>query len=72
MFTKEHQAYQYTDKGRVLRHLTHLIKKELLPQERQLIYLHCGIGNEEPMKFNDLAAYFKFDSAEITERYYLL
>lgn len=70
MFTQKYESYRYVNKDRVLLRLTQLIEKVLLSQERQLIYLYCGMENEEPMKFHELAEHFKLGSAELAEQRY--
>ena len=70
MFTKEHTAFQYTDRIFVLRYLTRLMKKVLHPKERDLVYCHCGIGVDVPMGWQELASHCKFASPEIAEKCY--
>ena len=72
MITKEYTAFQYTDRGLVLRYLTRLMKKELHPKERSLVYCHCGIGVDVPMGWKELASHCKLDSPKVAkERYFI-
>ena len=71
MITKEYTTFQYIDRGLVLRYLTRLMKKELHPKERNLIYCHCGIGVDAPMGWKELASHCKFASPKVAKERYL-
>ena len=70
MFGENYEACQYTDRNLVLRLLTRLMEEELLKEERNIIYLHCGIGVGSPMGFSEITSYLRFDSLESTKLYY--
>ena len=70
MFNKEYTAFQYTDRVFVLRYLTRIMKKELHPKERNLVYCHCGIGIDAPMGWQELASRYKLASPEIAKEHY--
>jgi len=70
MLGENYEACKYTDRNLVLRLLTRLMEEELLKEERNIIYLHCGIGVESPMGFSEITSYLRFDSLESTKLYY--
>lgn len=70
MFAENYMAVRYTDRAYVLHHLKILMKNVLLPEERQLVLWHCGVGVMEPIDFNDLTKYFHFASPENTRQRY--
>jgi len=70
MFERNYGAIQYIDRERVLRHLLQIMIKELLPKERQMIFLRCGLAIAEPMEFDQLAARFQLGTPVIAEEYY--
>jgi len=70
MFVQSCDTVLYIYRKRVLHYLMLLMKKVLLPEERTLILLHCGVGTAAPMEFNRLAKYFHLDTSKITEQRY--
>lgn len=71
MFDPHRHAVRYTNRYQVLHHLSILMRKKLLPEERRLILLHCGIGTEAPLPFTVLSSRLSLGNAADTERRYI-
>lgn len=70
MFNPDHSAVRYTHRGQVLHHLSILMGASLLPEERKLILLHCGVGTEAPLSFAALGRQLALGTAgEASRRY---
>lgn len=70
MFNPTHSAVRYTDRNRVMHHLTQLMRKVLLPEERKLILLHCGVGAQAPLSFAVLSRQLSIGTSGDTSRRY--
>ena len=70
MFVQSCDTVRYIYRNCVLHYLMLLMRKVLLPEERQLILLHCGVGTTAPMEFDKLSEYFQLDTSKITEQHY--
>ena len=64
------RSYQYTDKNLVLHYLMQILNDELLPSERKIIYLFCGMELEKPMEFREISGFLKIETPEMVERFY--
>lgn len=71
MFAVEHTAVRYTKKGKVLYFLDRLMQDVLLPVEQKLILLHCGVDEDEPLSFAQLAGRLELSSSKEAARRYL-
>lgn len=71
MFTVEHTAVRYTKKGKVLYFLGRLMQDVLLPVEQELILLRCGVGENAPLSFAQLAGRLALGSSGEAVRRYL-
>lgn len=71
MFAVEHTAVRYTKKGKVLYFLNQLMQDVLLPVEQELILLHCGVGEDAPLSFSQLAGRLELSSSKEAARRYL-
>lgn len=71
MFTTAHAAVRYTKKDKVLYCLDRLMQDTLLPLEQRLILLRCGVGEDAPLSFAQLAEQLALSSSKETARRYL-
>lgn len=64
MFAPEHTAVRYTKRNTVLYFLGRLMRDALLPAEQRLILLRCGVGEDVPLSFAQLARRLELGSAK--------
>lgn len=71
MFVADYSAVRYTRKGKVLYFLGRLMQDALLPVEQRLILLRCGMGEDAPLSFAQLAKRLELSSSREAVRRYV-